>query len=47
MTTEEASAKRNYYVNQGHMQVSARWETSGYFLMASDRDYEPDAVQIS
>ena len=47
VVTEEASAKRNYYVNQGRMQVSAPWETSEYFLMTSDPGYEPGAVQIS
>ena len=41
MVTEEASARKNYYVNErGRMQVNAPWETCDYFRMVSypDRD---------
>ncbi len=48
VVTEEASARRNYYVNsRGRMQVSAPWETSDYFLMTSDPGYEPGAIRIT
>ena len=43
MVTEEASAKKNYYVNaSGRMQVNAPWETHDYYRMTSYPD--PDAV---
>ena len=43
MVTEEASAKKNYYVNaSGRMQVNAPWETHDYYRMTSYPD--PEAV---
>ncbi len=39
MVTEEASARKNYYVNErGRMQVNAPWETCDYFRMVSYPD---------
>ena len=39
MVTEEASAKKNYYVNaRGRMQVNAPWETSDYYRITSFPD---------
>ncbi|MEX1218627.1 MAG: NAD(P)/FAD-dependent oxidoreductase [Acidimicrobiales bacterium] len=43
MVTEEASAKKNYYVNaNGRMQVNAPWETHEYYRMTSYPD--PEAI---
>lgn len=45
MVTEDASARRNYYVNErGRMQVNAPWETCDYFRMVSYPD--PEAVRF-
>jgi 4-hydroxyacetophenone monooxygenase len=44
VVTEEASAKRNYYVNaRGRMQVSAPWETCDYYRMTTYPNFD-DAV---
>ncbi len=44
VVTEEASAKRNYYVNaRGRMQVSAPWETHEYYRLTTYPDFD-DAV---
>ena len=42
MVTEEASAKKNYYVQNGRMQVNAPWETCDYYRMTSYPD--PEAI---
>lgn len=42
MVTEEASAKKNYYVQNGRMQVNAPWETHDYYRMTSYPD--PEAI---
>jgi 4-hydroxyacetophenone monooxygenase len=45
MVTDEAIARRNYYVNaRGRMQVNAPWETSDYFRMTSYPDAVPGAI---
>jgi 4-hydroxyacetophenone monooxygenase len=46
MVTEEASARKNYYVNErGRMQVNAPWETCDYFRMTTYPDTE--AIRFS
>nr|WP_249420620.1 NAD(P)/FAD-dependent oxidoreductase [Rhabdothermincola salaria] len=48
MVTDEAIARRNYYVNgQGRMQVNAPWETSDYYRMVSYPDWDPDAIRYA
>ena len=44
MVTEEASAKKNYYVQNGRMQVNAPWETCDYYRMTSYPD--PEAIRF-